>query len=122
MERCSKRGFFNGHEREDVVEYWEIFLEEMKSLLPYFVKFKEDGRILPKEYPSDCAVRGPDRRPIIMITHDESTFSVNDSRRKIRTLEGNNILHPKGKSKGIMVSNLLLPWSQLNLLFLPLKQ
>ena len=105
-----------------MVEYQETFLEEMKSLLPYFVEFEEDGKILPKEYPSDCAVGGPDRRPIIMITHDESTFSADDSRRKIWTLEGHNILRPKGKGRGIMVSDFLLPWSRLNLLSLPLEQ
>ena len=114
--------FFDGHEREDVVEYREIFLEEMKALLPYFVKFKEDGTILPKEYPDDCAVGGSDRRPIIMITHDESTFSTNDSRRNVWTFEGHGILHSERKRRGIMVSNFLLPWSRLNLLSLPLEK
>ncbi len=61
MERYSKSGFsFDEHEREDVVEYRGIFLKEMKVLLSYFVKFKEDGTILPKEYPEDCAVGGSD--------------------------------------------------------------
>lgn len=83
MKGCLERGFFfDGHEWEEVVEYRETFLEEMKSLLPYFVQFEEDGKILPKEYASDCAIEGPDRRPIIMIIHDESTFSTNDSRKK----------------------------------------
>ena len=31
--------FFDSHEREDVVEYRETFLSEIKSLLPYFVEF-----------------------------------------------------------------------------------
>lgn len=70
--------FFDGHEREDVVEYRETFLNEMKSLLPYFVEFSNNGSILPKVYPDDCTVGGSDRRHIIMITHDESTFSAND--------------------------------------------
>ena len=84
--------FFDGHEREDVVEYWKTFLEEMKSLLSYFVQFQDDGTILPKEYPEDCAVGGPNRRPIIMITHNESTFLANDSYRKVWTLERHGIL------------------------------
>ena len=75
--------FFDGHERKDVVEYRETFLSEMKSLLPYFVEFSDNGSILSKVYPDDCAVRGSDQRPIIMITHDESTFSANDGRRKV---------------------------------------
>ena len=122
MERYLKRVFFDEHKREDVVEYREIFLEEMKSLLPYFVEFEKDGKILRKEYLNDCVVREPDRRPIIMITYYESTFSANDSWRKIWTLDGHNILRPKGKGKGIMVSDFLLPWSRLNLLSLPLQQ
>ena len=74
------------------MEYWETFLEEMKSLLPYLVEFQDDNTILPKEYSKNCAVDGPNRRPIIMITHDESTFSANDSRQKVWTLEGHGIL------------------------------
>ena len=52
--------FFDGHEREDMIEYWGIFLEEMEAILSYFVEFKEDGTILPKEYLEDCAVGGSD--------------------------------------------------------------
>ena len=75
--------FFDGHEREDVMKYQETFLEEMKSLLPYFVEFQDDGIILPQEYPENYAVGGPNQQPIIMITHDESTFLANDSCRKV---------------------------------------
>ncbi len=38
----------------------KFFLEEIKLLLPYFVEFEEDGKILPKKYPSNFAVGGPD--------------------------------------------------------------
>lgn len=111
--------FTDGHERPDVIEYREKFLTEMSALLLYFVEFQEDGSILEKIYPSDCAVGGSHRRPIIMITHDESIFSANDSRRNAWIQEGHNILRPKGKGKGIMVSDFLLPWARLNLKSLP---
>lgn len=111
--KVQKGVFFDGHEREDVRKR---FLDEMKSLLPYFVEFSEDGSMLPKIYPEDCVV--PNRRPIIMITHDKSTFSANNGRQKVWTLDGHSILRPKGKGKGIMVSDFLLPWSRLNLSFL----
>ena len=75
-----KRFFFDGHKRKDVMEYQETFLEEIKSLLPYFVEFEEDGKILPKEYLSHCIIGGLNRRPtIFMITYDQNTFSANDS-------------------------------------------
>ena len=74
------------------MEYRETFLKEMKSLLPYFVEFQDDGIILPKEYPKDCAIGVSNRRSIIMITYIESTFSANDSRRKVWILERYGIL------------------------------
>ena len=117
-----KEVFFKRHEHEDVREYRKTIFNEMKSLLPYFVEFFEDGTMVPKEYPDDFAVGGPDRRPIIMITHDESTFSANDGRRKVWTLNGQGILRPKRKEKRIMVSDFLLPWSRLNLLSLSPQQ
>ncbi len=82
------------------------------------MQFFEDGTMIPKEYPDDCEVGRPDQRSIIMITHDEITFFANDGRRKVWTLNGQSILRPKRKGKGIMVSDFLLPWSRLNLLSL----
>lgn len=61
-----------------MVEYREIFLNEMKSLLPYFVEFFDDGSILPKLYSENCTMDNPDQRPIIMITYNESIFFAND--------------------------------------------
>ena len=103
-----KGGFFDGHKCEDVVKYQEIFLREIKSLLLYFVEFKEDSTILPKEYPDDCVVGSTNRQPIITITYDKSTFSANNSCQKIRTFENHAIFCPKGKRRGIIVSNFLL--------------
>ena len=57
-----KRVFFDEHEREEVIEYRETFLNEMKSLLPYFVEFIEDGTMVPKEYSDDCAFSDNDGR------------------------------------------------------------
>lgn len=73
--------------------------------------FKADGSMEEKEYPSDCAVGGPNRRPIFVITHDESIFSANDGRRQVWIRDGDAILRPKGKGKGIMVSDFLLLFS-----------
>ena len=66
----------------------------MKSLLPYFVGFSNNGSILSKIHPDDCAVEGSDQRPIIMIKYDEKTFSANEGRRKVWTLDGYGILRP----------------------------
>ena len=111
-----KKGIFlDGHEREDVVEYRKIFVDTMHALLPYMVEFHVNGTIKPKEYPEDCRVGGPGRRPVILITHDESIFSANDGRHQTWIKENGTYLRPKGKGKGIMVSDFLLPWARLNL-------
>ena len=73
-----KRVFLNGHERPDVIEYRAQFLKELEAFGPYLVEFRNDGSMEEKAYPSDCAVNGPNKRPVILITHDESTFSAND--------------------------------------------
>ena len=46
-----KKGYIDGHEREDVVDYRNnIFIPKMKALAPYLEEYGDDGEI-PKEYP-----------------------------------------------------------------------
>ncbi len=70
--------FVDGHERSNVVEDHANFLMQMEELKPYTVEFYEDGAIKPKVYSSGYAVRTENRQSIIVITHDECTFSEND--------------------------------------------
>ena len=74
-----KEVFLNGHKREDVIEYGEKFLDEIKALSYYFIEFDKDRSILPKEYLKNCAVEGLDQRPIIMIIYNKNTFFANYS-------------------------------------------
>ena len=53
--------FFDRHKWEDMKEYRERFLYKIKLLLPYFEEFSEDCIIVSKEYPNDCARRGPEK-------------------------------------------------------------
>ena len=105
----------DGHERSDVVEDRIHFLKKMEELKPYMVEFNENGTMKPKVYPSDCAVEGKNRRPVIVITHDECTFSANNGVRKAWTREGDTFLRPKRRGQSIMVSEFLLPFGRLNL-------
>lgn len=118
-----KRVFFDGAQREDVVEYQEIFLSEIKLFQPYFIEFSDNGSIWPQVYPNNCAVGRTNWWLIIMIIYDEYTFLTNDCYQKVWFLEGHDILRPKRKEKRIMVSEFLLPWFWLNILsFLPQQQ
>ncbi len=98
--------FVDGHERSDVVEDRKNFLKKIELKL-YIVKFKEDGTMKPKVYFSDCEVDGNKRQLIIVITHDECTFSANDGVRKDWTRKKYTFLRPKGRGQGIMISGFL---------------
>ncbi len=86
------------------------------------MEFSDDVFILQKVYPDDCEVGGLNRRLFIMIKYEKNTFPANDIRQKVWTLDEYGILRPKRKEKGIMMSDFLSPWSQLNLLSLFYQQ
>ena len=75
----------DGHEWSDVVKDHKNFLKKMEELKPYMVEFEKDGAMKAKTYPSDCAVGGPNWCPIVVITHDNYTFSVNNGIQKAWT-------------------------------------
>jgi len=88
--------YIDGHEREDVVAYREQFVQALEGLWPFVVEFEDDEAIKEKIYPPGCEVGGS-TKPIILITHDESTFSSNDSRRQAWVKQGTQIIRPKGR-------------------------
>lgn len=77
--------FVDGHERSDVIKDRASFLKRMEELKPYMVEFNQDRVMKPKVYPFDCAVGGENRRPVVVITHNECTFSANDRVRRAWT-------------------------------------
>ena len=96
--------YFDGHERKDVVEYRnEVFLKAWQQASRRFVIFNEDGSW---EKPSDLQ---PGEKPLVLVTHDESTFNANDGKRRLWLKKGEQPLRPKGKGKGIMVSAFSTP-------------
>ena len=110
-----KNLFVDGHEKSDMVENHVNFLMQMEELKPYTVEFYEDGAIKPKVYSFGYAMRTENRQPIIVITHDECTFSGNDGVQKAWTLERDTFLRPKRQRQGIMVLEFIVPFGRLNL-------
>ena len=99
--------YFDGHEREDVVYYRnEVFLPQWRQHQRRFVVFGVDGSWKP---PSGL-LEG--EKPLVFITHDESTFNSNDGKQGWM-IQGRQPLEPKGKGKGIMVSGFLTPGGRL---------
>ena len=67
--------YIDGHEREDVVFYRnEVFLPHWNSLKRRMVIFAEDDTWSP---PPGLL---PGEKPLVLVTHDESTFSANDGK------------------------------------------
>eukprot|EP00122_Pirum_gemmata_P016386 Pgem_evm2s15317 len=106
-----KYGFFkkdvyvDGHEREDVVAYRNVFLQRM---LPSFNRMStymhnEDGTtvIIPPVNPYETE--------LIWICHDESTYYSNDDGGIIWYDKSNPHLRKKGNGASIMVSDFICP-------------
>ena len=57
----------------------------------------------------------PGQKPLVLVTHNESTFSANDGKRRrwMENLNGKQPLRPKGRGKGLMVSNFLMSGGRL---------
>lgn len=93
--------YIDGHEREDVVQYRKEFVSKMS-------KIYNSGRLI-KLDPDTGEVVMPKLKdgvkPIMLFTHDESTFNANDGIRSAWLLKGHQILRPKARGKGIMASD-----------------
>ena len=74
--RYLKGVYIDGHERPDVVAYRQVFLQ----------KVSEYEQLMSKWYDEDCKIRtypllADGEKEHIWVTHDESTFHVNDGPR-----------------------------------------
>jgi hypothetical protein len=98
-----KKGvYFDGHEREDVLKYREVFLKEMKELESLMPTFVGDDMI---QINPEISVEKPLH---ILVTHDECLFYSNDDRPIVWAPIGEPPLRKKGQGKSIMVSDFLL--------------
>jgi hypothetical protein len=103
-----KKGvYIDGHEREDVVNYRQsTFIPLWRKYEHRFVIFKEDGSWrLPQLLPGEV--------PVVLVTHDESTFNANDGKRRVWMKKDAPPLRKKERGKGIMVSGFLTPGGRL---------
>jgi hypothetical protein len=92
----SKGMYFDGHERDDVVDYRQnVFLPRWEKLAHhtrhYDIEGKEDTRVF---------IVGPDGRATVIWRHDESTFYAND-RRNLRWVHDDEAAAIKPKGEGI---------------------
>jgi hypothetical protein len=67
--------YFDGHEREDVVNYRKVFLEKMAEFEKFMAIY--EGDLMERKPP----VLSEGEKEHILVTHDESIFYSNDGSR-----------------------------------------
>ena len=104
---ASKGAYYDGHERDDVVQYRKGFLKRMIEvgyLHPDQAPTPDAQRAFPSDVPlPSCEVR----EKTVIIFHDESTFNANDDQTTQWGVKGEGMLRPKSKGSGIMVSDFI---------------
>ena len=103
-----KKGIYiDGHEREDVVQYRQRFLRQLVAggfLAAEFAPSLEAK----SAFPTDIDEPSPERREKnIFIFHDESTFNANDDEALQWGRPESQIIRPKSRGSGIMVSDFI---------------
>ena len=97
----------DGHERPDVQEYRQtIFLPQMEAYKARMMEWDDNLQPINKELE-------PGVKPIVFITHDESTFNSNDGRKRIWIHQDKQPLRKKGRGQGLHVSDYLSPIGRL---------
>ena len=93
--------YFDGHEREDVVQYRSLFLRKLEIL---------ESTHAPPPPCSDMPSPVLDtsgRKKLVLLYHDESTFHSNDGQGWMWAEQGRQPIRPKGQGRGIMVSDFI---------------
>lgn len=103
-----KKGvYFDGHEHLDIVEYRRLFLRKLDILhlthLP--PPLCDDGLV---SHDLGCTTA---RRKLVVICHDESIFHSNEDQGWQWAEKGKVVIKPKGKGRGLMVSDFIDEYS-----------
>ena len=98
----NRKGYVDGHEREDVVQYRnETFIPRVMAVKPLLREYIDEVEL------EKDVLDQPDPRRRVLVTHDESTFNANDGKTHSWKPAGKQWLAAKSKGKGLMVSDFL---------------
>ena len=103
-----KKGvYIDGHEREDVVKHRQKFLRQLVAS-GFLTKDDAPTGEAKDAFPSDIESPPPERRAKnILIFHDESTFNANDDESLQWGTADSQVIRPKSRGSGIMVSDFI---------------
>ncbi|GES73102.1 hypothetical protein RCL_jg2158.t1 [Rhizophagus clarus] len=92
-----RRGiYYDGHERDDVLQYQKEFLEKMFEHEKYMSKY--EGESMDRIHPNLLK----EEKERILVVHDECIFYSNDGKRGLWTKDGEMPLRKKGNGRSIM--------------------
>lgn len=100
-----------------MVEDCKRFLNKIKKLKPYLVKFNKDNTMKSKIYRLDYIVEDEDCRSIMIITYNKYIFLANDSIFKAEIRVEDTFLYSNSQRQDIMISKFLLLFSHLNFFY-----
>ena len=103
-----KKGvYIDGHEREDVVTHRQKFLRQLVAS-GFLTKDGAPTEEAKGAFPSNIESPPPERRAKnIFIFHDESTFNANDDESLQWGTAESQLIRPKSRGSGIMVSDFI---------------
>ena len=88
--------YFDGHERKDVIEDREKYLNILTEL---------DKITISKSNPNPLLVNG--QKPLIRVVHDESTFYANCDQSYFRADEHTSVINQKSLGQSITISDFI---------------
>ena len=96
--------YFDGHEREDVVAYRDIWSRRMMGYMEkmdFYTGENEENILEPTLEDGD--------KKLVFVTQDESTFYANDGKNDLWLEDGENHIRKKGPGSSIMISEFQCP-------------
>ena len=93
--------YIDGHERDDVVKYWKLYLRKLEILSSTHLPPPscEDG-LTAHQTGNPAAFKH-----LVLIFHDESSFHANEGQSVMWAEEGRVPIRPKNQGRGLMVSD-----------------
>ena len=104
VKRITKGIYYDGHERQDVIEARESFLKKMVSL--GFLHSSNSPSPEMASYLPEVEL-SPDWENTIFWFHDETTFNANDDQKTMWKDDTIQVIKPKSRGSGIMVSDFI---------------
>lgn len=94
--------YIDGHEQEDVVQYHNQFLERWKGYEKHMVTYDNDGNV--DSTPMGFPIPQGQQFHLVLVTHDESTFYVNNCCKSMWTHKSDKATpQSKGEGPSIMI-------------------